>query len=495
VVAPLVALEAVGKSFGPTRALDAVSLELYPGEVHVLAGENGAGKSTLIRILSGAITDYEGMLRVGGRPARFSGPEAARTAGVATIHQELSLIGPMSVADNLLLAEPGGFWVPRSRREQARRRLAGLGLQIDLDARVESLPISVQQQLEIARALMRDASALVMDEPTSALSDADAERLFERIEELRRQGRGILYISHRMEEIFRLADRISVLRDGRRVLTAAARQLDQGRLVSAMVGRSLEPPAPRSGPKRGEILLSARSLARRGPVTLEEISFDLRSGEILGLAGIAGSGASTLLHALFGSLGPLDAGSVRLAGEPLSPRSPAASIRRGVVLLGSDRALSLIAELPITHNATLSSLRRFSRAGFVERGAERAAASAILGRLRLSTAELGAPVRQLSGGNQQKVALARCLLAEPRLLLLDEPTRGIDVGAKAEVHALIRELAAAGIGVLLVASEMEELLALSDRILVLYRGRIADRLERQEFSRERVLASAMGAAA
>jgi ABC-type sugar transport system ATPase subunit len=492
VAEPLVELRGIGKSFGSTRALDGVSLEIRAGEVHVLAGENGAGKSTLIRVLSGAISDFDGELLVQGASVRLKNPAHALSAGIAAIHQELSLVGSLSVADNLALGSGTRPWSvrsPRADREHARRRLGELGLNVDPERRVESLPLSVQQELEIARALLRGARVIVMDEPTSALGEAEAERLFSRIGELVRRGAGVVYISHRMEEIFRLADRISVLRDGRLVLGCAAAELDRERLVRAMIGRAPgETRAPVPAPA-GQPVLEVRAES-------SGISFALHPGEIVGLAGLAGSGASELLHALFGASGRIEPAELRLAGAPFVPESPRRSLARGLVLLGNDRRLTLVPELAVVQNATLSSLRRFSRKLLIERSAERDAARAELERLAVRGAgDLEGPVRRLSGGNQQKVALARCLLAEPRVLLLDEPTRGIDVGAKADVYRLMHELSERGVAILLVASELEELIALSHRVLVMHRGRIVDELGASEISRERIVASAMGARA
>ena len=497
---PLIELSNASKSFGPIRALDGVSLSLFAGEVHAIAGENGAGKSTLIRILSGVHPDFSGDLSVGGEPARFFGPEDATRAGIATIHQELSLVGGLSVADNLALGR-GGFFLARKPaldREAARSFLREIGLDVEPDARVESLPLGVQQQLEIARALGRGARVIIMDEPTSALGEREAEALFGRIAELTAQGAGVLYISHRMEEIFRLADRITVLRDGRHVVTAPASELDPEKLVAHMVGRSLG--AHEHAPAAGEDkAFEVRELsARIGRLALDRISLDVHAGEVVGLAGIAGSGASELLSVTFGSGARVRSGGIRLTGEPFVPKSPADSIARGLMLLGSDRRLSLVPALGATDNVTLSCLSRFSRAGFLDRASERSAAAELLERLKLPPRHLQAlsdPVSRLSGGNQQKVALARCLLPEPRVLLLDEPTRGIDVAAKADVYALVRELADRGVAIVLVASELEELVLLCDRVIVLSRGRVTDELARSELSRARILGAAMAGGA
>jgi ribose transport system ATP-binding protein len=496
---PLLELENVSKSFGPTRALREVSFELRPGEVHVLAGENGAGKSTLIRVLAGAIGDFQGRLLIRGVEHRFRSPADAARAGIASIHQELSLVGSMSVTDNLLLgARDGALWLsPRARRRDAERLLAAFELDVDPDRRVESLPLSTRQLLEIARALRDDASVLVMDEPTSALSEAETERLFALLDELLRRGKGVVYISHRLEEIYRIAQRISVLRDGARVLTRRADELPRSELVAAMIGRELAQ-IPERKPRATDAValsvtkLSARERERPERRIFEDVTFDLRRGEVLGLAGLQGAGSSECLHALFGSEPMHVGGSVRLDAAELVLGDPRAAIRRGLVLLGSDRATSLVSTLSVVQNATLSSLERYSRFGWLSARRELEAAEPIVQRLKVALRSLDAPVSELSGGNQQKVAFARCLLAQPRVLLLDDPTRGIDVGARADVYALIDELAGRGLGIVLVASELEELLLLCDRIVVFARGRINASFERARFEREAILHAAMG---
>jgi ribose transport system ATP-binding protein len=496
---PLVELDSVSKWFGATRALDHVSLQLHPGQVHVVAGENGAGKTTLIRILSGAYTDYPGTVRIGGQRVTFRGPPDATRAGIATIHQELSLVGALSVTDNLLLGSPGSPFALLGRRrlrEAARRVLDLVELRVDPDQAVETLPLAEQQLVEIGRALAQRARVLIMDEPTSALSEPEANLLFARIARLRSQGAGIIYISHRLEEIYRLADRITVLRDGKVVTTAAAQALPRERLVAAMVGREPERSQACGSGARANAALVAKGLVWRRPgsgrIAAEPISFAVAQGEILGLAGLQGSGSSELLHALFGSHGGLAAGRVQLDGRAHRVSGPRHSIASGVVLLSNDRRHSVLGEISVVANASLSSLKRFSRLGVVRRVPEYRAVERVVRRLQLSAPSLQAEARRLSGGNQQKVALARCLLARPRVLLLDEPTRGVDISAKADIHALIRELAAQGVAIMLIASELDELLALADRVLVLVRGRLAATVQRSDFSRERILQLAMG---
>jgi ABC-type sugar transport system ATPase subunit len=498
-------MRGIRKSFGPVEVLHGVDFEVLPGEVHVLAGENGAGKSTLIKILSGVYDDYSGELYVGGRPQRFSHPNEAVRAGIATIHQELSLVASMSISDNLFLgreaAQRFGFVDFGSQESQAARILEETELDFSPRQLVGELPISSQQILEIARALARDASLVIFDEPTSALNEHEVDSLFERIVELRRRGRGIVYITHKMEEIYRLADRITVLRDGRLVGTAAANELPPSHLVKWMVGRDL---AVRSGGRPGpsaEPALEVDDLRVAHPEikarsVVEGVSFTLRWGEILGLAGLQGSGTSEVLHALFGALGRRVAGRVRLCGQPFPLRGPRESVERGVVLLTNDRkSFGLAPDLNVTHSVSLASLSRFcNRGGWVRREEETEAVRSLTREFQLSAPSFDAPVRTLSGGNQQKVYLACCLLPQPRVLLLDEPTRGIDVGAKADIYDLMRTWVGQGIAILLITSEMDELLTLSDRILVMHRGRIAAEFTRETASKDDVLAAAMGLA-
>ncbi len=500
---PIVAMRAIRKSFGTVEVLHGVDFTVLPGEVHVLAGENGAGKSTLIRILSGVYDDFTGEVSVAGRQRRLASPQDAARAGIATIHQELSLVPTMSVADNLFLGRerPGrlGQVDFAAQEEEAARILTEMRLEVSPQQLVAELPLSRQQLLEIARALTRNAKLLVFDEPTSALREHEVETLFTRIRELRARGHGIIYITHKMEEIYRLADRITVLRDGTVVGTATPDDLAPVELVRWMVGRELGSTRARNVAPSPETALEVESVSVTHPTVrdrrvVDGIAFTLRRGEILGLGGLQGSGTSEVLHALFGALGARASVRARLDGEPFDPRTPRAAVARGVVLLTNDRKASGLApDLSVTHSVSISSLARFSgTGGWIRRREERAAVTRLAEDLRVRVSSLDAAVRTLSGGNQQKVLLARCLLPAPRVLLLDEPTRGIDVGAKADIYELMRRWVAAGIAIVLITSEMEELLASSDRILVLHRGRVAAEFARAEGTAEKVLAAAMG---
>ncbi|MEV4524538.1 sugar ABC transporter ATP-binding protein [Micromonospora tulbaghiae] len=515
----VVAATGVAKRFGGVTALDGVDFDVRAGEVHALLGENGAGKSTLINVLSGVITDYDGEVTVDGTPVRFTGPAAAQAAGIATIHQELDLVPALSVADNLVLGRE-----PRTRLRTVDRRAAArtarehldrLGADIDPRRPVGSLRVGEQQLVEIAKALALDARVLVMDEPTAALADGEVRRLFTTIGGLRRRGVGVVYISHRMEEIEVVADRATVLRNGSVAGVVPAGRMDRRRIVAMMVGgraASLFEPAPAdvagaSGPPPGSAggdpVLHVTDLAvrprapRPGRCEPDGISLTVRAGEIVGLAGLMGAGRTELLETLFGA-GPAGrrTGTVLLAGRPYAPRRPRAALRAGVGFVPEDRRRSaLVLEHPVGRSIVLAALSRLTSAGFVSRGRERAAVARSVTDLAIKTASAATPVGALSGGNQQKVVFARHLLTEPRLLLLDEPTRGVDIGAKAEIYRLLRRLAGDGMGILLASSELPELLGVCDRVVVLRRGRAVADLATGGCTAEDILAAAMGGAA
>lgn len=505
----LLQLSGIGKSFGSARVLDHVAFDLRAGEVHLLAGENGAGKSTLIKILAGIYSDYEGTIALAGRPVRFATPHAANRAGISVIHQEMSLVDSMSVADNLQLGREStrgaGWWL--DRRAQDARALA-LCRELDLDftaadlARpVEEFPLSVKNRLEIAKALSADAKILVMDEPTSALQRTEVDRLFRLIDGLKARGCGVIYISHKMEEIYRIADRITVLRDGRWVGTAAKAACPPSTLVHWMIGRDLAqhfPPRPDRAAD-APLALAVRHLRVASadpsrPAVVRDVSFDVRSGEIVGLAGLQGSGATELLHALFGARGAAQAGTMTLLGQPYAPRSPRHALARGLALVTADRkATGLVPGLSVEHNLTLAALPRFSPGGVIRPRRERAAAAARVAALQVKLTTLAQEAGTLSGGNQQKVALGKGLETRPRVLLLEEPTRGVDVGAKHEIYELMTRWSAEGMAILLISTELPELLGLADRILVLHRGELTAEFTRAEATAEKVLAAAMGA--
>ncbi len=496
----LVRMSGITKRFGPVTVLRNVSLDILGGEALILAGENGAGKSTLIKILGGVHSDFDGSIEINGRAVRPRSPLEAGALGVAVIYQELSLVPSMTVADNIFLGRPlarGGFVDDRAQRAQAQRLLDQLGIEIDVNRRVEDLPIALQQLTEIAKALAQNAKVIVMDEPTSALNAPEVEKLFGLVRDLKARGCGIVYITHKMEEIERVADRISVLRDGEHVGTAPAGELPRAKLLNWMVGRELGEQFPRHMPHLGAERLRVENFSvrrgARGRPAVDNVTLTVRAGEIVGVAGLQGSGASDLFLGLFGAYGRKVEGRALLNGQPLKIASPREAINQGVALLTNDRkATGLLLPLSIIANTTLAGLPRLSPGGW-RRPAREAEASRELGeRLSLRAASLDMEVAALSGGNQQKVALAKWLHVEPRLLLLDEPTRGIDIGAKRDIYRLMNDLTAQGIAILLITSELPELLALSDRIAVMHRGRLTAEFTREQATPERILEAAMG---
>lgn len=495
---PVVRLRGITKRFGAVAVLEGVDFDVFPGEVHLLAGENGAGKSTLIKILGGVYSDYRGTIEIAGRAARPTTPREATALGIALIHQELSLVPTMSVADNLFLGRmntAAGFVRERQQRRDAAALLKRFGIEIDVTRSVGSFSLADQQLVEVAKAVGQEARVLVMDEPTSALRSTEVDRLFRWIDDLKARGCAIVYITHKMEEIERIADRITVLRDGQVVGTGPACEWTQGELIRRMVGRSLDDQFPPHHGRAGEVLMELKDVSvQRGSRRLVDgVSFRVRRGEIVGLAGLQGAGSSDLLGALFDGRSARIFGSVELGGRPYRPGAPARAIRRGVALVTNDRkATGLVLPLSVIANTTLAELKRFSPGGWRIDRRERAATVRMAKSFRLQAPSLDMPVQWLSGGNQQKVALAKWLLTEPKLLLLDEPTRGVDVGAKRDIYQLMNRWTEEGLGILMITSEMSELLAMSDRIVVMHRGRQMAELEGERMTADRVLAAAMG---
>jgi ribose transport system ATP-binding protein len=496
---PRLVARGIGKSFSGVRVLDGVDLELRGGEVHGLVGENGAGKSTLVKILSGVHPDHDGEIRLDGRPVRFAGVRDAERHGIAIIHQELNLVPELGAAGNIFLGrEPllGGILLDRrTMAGAATALLARLGLALDPEVKVGRLRVGEQQLVEIAKALSLDARVLIMDEPTSALSTAEAERLQWVVRQLAREGVAIVYITHRLDEVFALADRVTVLRDGRLALTAPAAELSRAEIIKAMVGRELAEAAPRPGGARGHAALEVEGLslvvARPGaparPV-VAGVSFRVRSGEVLGIGGLLGSGRTEILETIFGVADGERSGSVRVDGIPATITGPEAAKALGIAFLTEDRKRTgLLLDFPIRANAALPSQARLARFGLTSIARETALARETIRRLNVRCTGPEQPAGRLSGGNQQKVVLGKWLATAPRVLLLDEPTRGIDVGAKQEVYTLIERLKEAGIAVVLVSSELPELLRLADRVLVMSEGRPAGLLERAEATQERVM--------
>ena len=499
-------MRGISKRFPGVQALDRVDFEVAPGEVVGLVGENGAGKSTLLKILSGAYRRDAGSILIEGRPVEIAGPDHARSLGIATIYQDFNLAPNRSVAANVFLGrEPRrAGWAGRlglvdgqAMRRRTRAVLEELGVAIDPEAVVGRLSVAQRQMVEIARALAFEARLVVMDEPTSSLGQEDVRRLLGIVRALASRGIGVVFVSHRLEEVLQVADRVVVLRDGHRVGMLPREQASPEALVRLMVGREVSAgpdgaPGVPEGARQGPPLLEVRGLTRRGVV--QDVGFTLERGEILGVAGLMGAGRTEMVRLLFGA-DRADGGVVRLEGRPLAIRSPREAIEAGIMLVPEDRQhQGLVLKMSVADNIALPSLRRLARLGGLRVDRRRLAQLALnqVQRLRIRTPALSQKVMYLSGGNQQKVVLARWLAQEPKVLILDEPTRGIDVGAKAEVHELIRSLAARGIGIILVSSELPEILALSHRVLVMWRGRVAGILPREAATPERIMWLATG---
>ena len=490
---PLLSLQHASKSFGAIAALEDVSLDLYPGEAHALVGENGAGKSTLVKILGGVHLPDAGTLRLGSDEVVLSGPAAARDAGVAIIYQEPIMFPDLTVAENIFIGRQplkGGHRIDtRSMTRQAAEIFDRLGVPVDPERIARGLSIAEQQIVEVAKALSLDAKVIVMDEPTAALSAVEVERLFGVVETLRADGTAVLFISHRLEEVFAICQRVTVFRDGRLVLTRELAGATADDLVRAMVGRDLPEHVPQEQ-SRGGVVLQVERLTREG--VFVDVSFEVRAGEIVALAGLVGAGRSEVARAIFG-IDRYDGGRVLLGGKPLRAGSPTRAMDAGIGLVPEDRRQQgLVMEMSIGRNIALASLRRLRRAGFIRSTRESRFARDWATRLQVKYGRLGNPISSLSGGNQQKVVLAKWLGRQPSLLIVDEPTRGIDIGTKAEVHRLLEELAGRGVAVLVISSELPEVLRLANRILVMREGRLVAEVGHADASEEAIVAAATG---
>ena len=493
---PVLALESVSKSFGSVRALQGVSLELHAGEAHALAGENGAGKSTLIKTLAGVHRPDAGTVLLDGAPTVFQGPAQARDAGIAVIYQEPTLFSDLSIAENIFMGRQPRRALGRINHtavhEATAQLMNRLGVDLDPSRPARGLSIADQQIVEIAKALSFDARVLVMDEPTAALTGSETARLFSVVEALRAEGAAVLFISHRLAEIFELCQRVTTLRDGQLVASEALDGLTEDDLVRRMVGRDLGELYPKQEARTGEKALAVRRLTREG--VFRDVSFEVRRGEIVALAGLVGAGRSEVVQAVFGVDRP-DAGEVEVEGKPLRRGSPTAAMGAGVALVPEDRRQrGLVMDASIERNIGLTGLGKLGSGGLVRRALERARASDWALKLQLKYDRLSDTVGVLSGGNQQKVVLAKWLATEPAVLIVDEPTRGIDVGTKAEVHRLLSALAAEGLAVLMVSSDLPEVLGMADRVLVMYEGRLVAEIPRDEATEESVMAAATGRA-
>ena len=491
--APILDIRGVAKRFDATQALEDVSLALHPGEIHALLGENGAGKSTLIKIITGVHQPDRGQIWLNGVRVSIASAAEAQRMGVAAIYQEPLLFPDLNVAENIFIChrDRGAVvgWTTMFRDAEAI--LAKLGVALDVRSPARGLTLAAQQSVEIAKAISMNVRVLIMDEPTASLSAHEAEELFRLVRDLKRQGVAILFVSHRLEEVFALADKITVFRDGRLISTRPRAEATPARAIADMVGRQIDLSRRRATSARPEPLLSVTDLGRRG--VFEGVTFDLRRGEVLGLAGLIGAGRTDVGLALFG-IEPATSGTIRLGGEAIVVRSPQEGMRLGIAYVSEDRRqLGLVLPMSIFANVTLPALRRyFNRFGLMRTGLERRTAETFRNRLAIRTPSVDLAVSKLSGGNQQKVMLSKWLNTNPSILILDEPTRGVDIGSKAEVHAIIGELAAEGIGVIVISSDLPEVLALSDRVLVMREGRQMAILGGDDADPETVMNAAMG---
>ncbi|HNP71938.1 MAG TPA: sugar ABC transporter ATP-binding protein [Kouleothrix sp.] len=493
---PVLEMRHISKRFDATQALDDVALELYPGEIHALLGENGAGKSTLIKIMTGIHRPDQGEMLLSGQPLAIGSPVEAQAYGIAAIYQEPMVFPDLNVAENIFITHRDTGAVVRWGQlyREAEAILAKLDVKLDVRAQARGLTLAAQQTVEIAKAISLQVRVLIMDEPTASLSAHEAAQLFKLMRTLRDQGVAILFISHRMEEVFALADRITVFRDGKLVSSKPAREVTPEGAIRDMVGRKVEEFFAKRTAERGEVLLAARGLGKSG--AFANVSFEVHRGEVLGFAGLIGARRTDVGLALFG-IEPADAGEIVFGGQAVQIRSPEQALRLGIAYVTEDRRqLGLSLPMSISANISLPTLRNYlTRLGLIKHSAEVAIAEQYRKRLAIRAPSVAIEAGKLSGGNQQKVMLSKWLNTKPKLLILDEPTRGIDVGAKAEVHQIVNELAAQGMGIILISSDLPEVLAMSDRILVMREGRQMGIFSRAEANQETVMTAAMGQAA
>ena len=493
VVAPVLEIRGVSKRFDATQALDDVSLALYAGEIHALLGENGAGKSTLIKIITGVHQPDRGELLLAGRPVTIRSAAEAQRLGVAAIYQEPLLFPDLNVAENIFIShqDRGAVVQWRQMFHDAERILGELGVALDVRNPARGLTLAAQQSVEIAKAISLNVRILIMDEPTASLSAHEVQELFKLARDLKRQGVAILFVSHRMEEVFEIADKVTVFRDGRLISTRTRREATSQRAIADMVGREIDLTKAPTSSARKDLVLSVTNLSRNG--VFEGVTFDLHRGEVLGFAGLIGAGRTDVGLALFG-IEPATSGTILLNGKPVTVRSARDGMNLGIAYVSEDRRqLGLVLPMAIFANITLPVLRRYlNRLGLVRTGLERRTADAFRTRLAIRAPSVDLEVAKLSGGNQQKVMLSKWLNTNPSVLIFDEPTRGVDVGSKAEVHAIIGQLAAEGIGVIVISSDLPEVLVLSDRVLVMREGRQMAILDRAEANEETVMTAAMG---
>lgn len=485
-------LKHISKQYTGVKALDDVSISFRRGEVHALMGENGAGKSTLIKTLSGAIQPNDGEIVFEGTTYAHMEPHQAMELGIHVIYQEFNMMPELSVAENIFMGQQlgGGVLFNKSiTEERAQKILDGMHVKINAKETVKNLSVANMQLVEIAKALTRDVKVLVMDEPTAPLTDAEVETLFEIVQMLKSKGVTIIYISHRIAEVFQISDRVSVLRDGRFIKTVMTNEVDRDELIRLMVGREVSDTYPKRDFAPGEVVLELRDVCGNG---VENVSFAVRSGEIFGLSGLVGAGRTETMRMIFGA-DPIDSGEVLLNGQPVHPKHPAEAVKLGIGLIPEDRKQQgLLLDLPIFTNISMATMRDISRFTVVNSRAEKENVNRLVEAVTIKTPSIAQLVRNLSGGNQQKVVLAKWLAANCKVLIFDEPTRGIDVGARHEIYKLMNELCRQGIAIVMISSDMEEILGMSDRIMVLCEGHQAGILEREAFSQETILSLASG---
>ena len=485
-------LKHISKQYTGVKALDDVSISFRRGEVHALMGENGAGKSTLIKTLSGAIQPNDGEIVFEGTTYTHMEPHQAMELGIHVIYQEFNMMPELSVAENIFMGQQlgGGVLFNKSiTEERAQKILDGMHVKINAKETVKNLSVANMQLVEIAKALTRDVKVLVMDEPTAPLTDAEVETLFEIVQMLKSKGVTIIYISHRIAEVFQISDRVSVLRDGRFIKTVMTNDVDRDELIRLMVGREVSDTYPKRDFAPGEVVLELRDVCGNG---VENVSFAVRSGEIFGLSGLVGAGRTETMRMIFGA-DPIDSGEVLLNGQPVLPKHPAEAVKLGIGLIPEDRKQQgLLLDLPIFTNISMATMRDISHFTVVNSRAEKENVNRLVEAVTIKTPSIAQLVRNLSGGNQQKVVLAKWLAANCKVLIFDEPTRGIDVGARHEIYKLMNELCRQGIAIVMISSDMEEILGMSDRIMVLCEGHQAGILEREAFSQETILSLASG---
>ena len=486
--APFLEMRGITKQFPGVLALDKVSLSIYPGKVLALVGENGAGKSTLMKVLSGVHKMDAGEILLNGKPVTIGNPLASRQMGISIIYQELSVLNNMDIAENIFVGrerKKNGMVDKKAQHEEARRLLARVGLSIDTHTRVGKLSTAQKQMVEVAKALSFDAKLIIMDEPTSSLTEKETAMLLDIIHKLRDEGVAIVFISHRMNEIFEIADEIAVMRDGQMVKQLPAEGTQEKDVIAAMVGRDVHDLFVKAEAPIGDVALEVVGLSTKS--LLKDISFKVHAGEIVGFAGLVGAGRSEVMRAVFG-IDPRETGEIRVHGKPVRIDSTVDALRAGLGFVPEDRKeQGLILKMSVRHNTSIAALSSVAKGWFIDRGAENALSDEYVAKLRVKTPSNEQKVMNLSGGNQQKVVIAKWMATHPAVLILDEPTRGIDVGAKKEIHALMSELARQGVAIIMISSELPEILGMSDRIYVMHDGRIRGELARENASQEAIM--------